>query len=73
MTTRTCMVDTNKSRCTCTFSCGRAGICCECIEYHRSKAELPGCYFPRDAEKTGDRSIASFTALVKQRGVSFLK
>jgi hypothetical protein len=73
MTTKTCNIDTNKTHCTCTFSCGKAGICCACLDYHRSKAELPGCYFPKETEKTGDRSIASFINVVKQKGTSFLK
>jgi len=35
-------------------------MCCECIEYHRSRGELPACYFPDDVEKTYDRSIEKF-------------
>ncbi|MDR0448499.1 MAG: DUF6485 family protein [Treponema sp.] len=73
MTTKTCNINENKSHCTCTFSCGKKGVCCECLDYHRSRGELPGCYFPKDAERTGDRSIANFIAVVKQQGSSFLK
>ena len=73
MTTKTCNIDHNKTICTCTFSCGRKGICCECIEYHRGSGELPGCYFPKEAEKSGDRSVNNFINIVKQKGTSFLK
>jgi len=38
-------------------------MCCECISYHRSRGELPACYFPDEAEKTYDRSIAYFVKL----------
>ncbi|NLB34468.1 MAG: hypothetical protein GX817_01390 [Elusimicrobia bacterium] len=51
----------NKSICNCTYvSCPRHGICCECIEYHRNRGELPACYFNADAERTYDRSIENF-------------
>jgi hypothetical protein len=66
MTTRSCNVDKNKVNCGCTFSCERKGVCCECIDYHRAREELPGCYFPKAAEKTGDRSVANFVRIVKQ-------
>jgi hypothetical protein len=73
MTTRICNVDKNKDNCPCTFSCGKQGICCECIGYHRGKAELPACYFPKDAEKTGDRSVTNFVGIVQKKGTDFLK
>ncbi|MCL1815896.1 MAG: DUF6485 family protein [Treponema sp.] len=72
MTAKTCNVERNKSRCPCTFNCGKHGICCDCLEYHRSSGELPACYFPKDAEKSGNRSIANFISLVQQKGTSFL-
>ena len=51
----------NKNNCTCTYkSCKRHGKCCECIEYHLSSRQLPGCCFPTDVEKTYDRSFAAF-------------
>lgn len=51
----------NLDKCTCTYtSCSKHGKCCECIEYHRSKGEMVGCYFTPEAEKTYDRSIANF-------------
>ncbi|MCS7258746.1 MAG: DUF6485 family protein [candidate division WOR-3 bacterium] len=58
---RECRVVINKQRCPCTFeSCGRRGRCCECVTYHRQQNELPACYFPRNVEKTYDRSIRKF-------------
>ena len=56
-----CDLKANLSRCTCTYlSCHRRGKCCECVVYHRSHGELPGCFFPREAERTYDRSIRKF-------------
>jgi len=55
---------TNMERCNCSYEpCPRKGICCECIEYHRSEGELPACYFPDEVEKTFDRSIERFVSL----------
>lgn len=52
--------------CTCTYtSCGRRGICCECVAYHRSNGELPGCFFPPDAERTYDRSVQNYVRAMK--------
>ncbi|WP_446715256.1 DUF6485 family protein [Caloramator sp. Dgby_cultured_2] len=35
----------NLKGCTCTYtSCSRRGKCCECVAYHRSKGEIPGCF-----------------------------
>lgn len=43
----------NLAICNCTYEpCPRKGICCECIAYHRSMNELPGCYFSKKAEAT---------------------
>lgn len=63
-----CKKEQNKVNCTCTFSCGKKGVCCDCINYHRRLGELPGCYFPKDYEKTGDRSVEAFIRLQGQRG-----
>lgn len=47
--------------CSCTATtCSNRGICCECVRYHRERKELPGCFFPADAEKSWDRSIKNF-------------
>lgn len=52
---------THTRRCNCTYDpCPRKGICCECMEYHRAKQQLPACYFDREAEATWDRSIRHF-------------
>ena len=32
-----------KIKCDCSYPCERHGKCCECVEYHRSKGELPVC------------------------------
>ena len=55
-----CKKDTNLARCTCTYSCGTKGLCCECIQSHLAARELPGCCFPPEAEKTYDRSFKAF-------------
>ena len=73
MAAKTCNIDSNKTKCNCSFNCGKKGICCECIHYHRGNGELPACYFPNDAEKSGNRSIANFISIVQQKGTSYLK
>lgn len=56
-----CKKEKNIKKCTCTYDpCARKGICCECIAHHRSKGQLPACFFTKDAEKTYDRSIERF-------------
>jgi hypothetical protein len=56
-----CNQKRNLQQCTCTYEpCSREGICCECIAYHRSYGEMPGCLFPPDVERTYDRSVAGF-------------
>ena len=64
-----CKVITNKERCNCTYPCSKKGICCECIHYHKSRGELPACFFPDDAEKTYDRSIDNFIRIFKEGGI----
>jgi len=47
--------------CTCTYEyCNKKGLCCECVAYHRQRGEIPGCFFPADAERTYDRSLGFF-------------
>ncbi len=59
-----CNIKQNKMKCTCTYEpCSRKGRCCECINYHWSSGELPGCFFPAGAERTYDRSIAHFVRI----------
>ena len=55
-----CRKEINKKFCNCTYDCPNKGICCVCIKEHREAGEIPACYFPADAEKTYDRSIANF-------------
>ena len=55
-----CKVEENKTNCNCSYSCGKKGMCCECVSYHRSRGELPACYFPDAVERTYDRSIENF-------------
>ncbi len=64
-----CNLELNKSRCTCTYEpCSRKGKCCECIAYHRSHGELPGCVFPPEAERTYNRSMSYFAQIYARRG-----
>jgi hypothetical protein len=63
-----CKVEQNKNMCTCTYSsCDKTGICCECVKYHRDMNQIPGCFFPPDAEKTYDRSIKKFIEVWKDK------
>lgn len=62
-----CNQTKNIERCNCTYDpCPRKGVCCECIAYHLKSRQLPGCYFPNDAEKTFDRSFEHFADLVSK-------
>lgn len=61
-----CLKERNMAECNCSYDgCAKKGLCCECIRYHRNKNALPACYFPPNAEKTYDRSIAHFLRLQK--------
>lgn len=64
-----CKTNENKSRCNCTYSCEKKGICCDCISYHRDRGELPACYFPDDVERTYDRSIENFIKIYQEHGI----
>lgn len=56
----------NLDRCNCTYpGCPRKGACCECLHYHRSKNQLPACFFPAEVEKTYDRSFERFARVVR--------
>lgn len=64
-----CTQDKNKARCGCTYEpCPRKGACCECVQYHYSMGQLPGCVFPPDVEKGYDRSIENFVKTFQKRG-----
>jgi len=56
-----CNKQKNLDKCGCTYTaCDRRGVCCECVQHHLPKKQLPGCFFPPAAEKTYDRSFAAF-------------
>ncbi|MHA1805249.1 MAG: DUF6485 family protein [Promethearchaeota archaeon] len=59
-----------KEQCGCSYSsCSRRGKCCECLQYHLAKNELPGCAFARistEAERTYDRSFTHFARLINK-------
>lgn len=53
--------DRNLQNCTCTYTaCGTRGVCCDCVQKHLAQQQIPGCFFPADAEKTYDRSFKKF-------------
>jgi hypothetical protein len=57
----------NLKFCTCTYvSCSRKGMCCECIRHHREVGEIPGCLFPKEAERTYDRSVEKFIEVMSK-------
>ncbi len=63
-----CNVKNNMQNCNCTWEpCSRKGVCCECLQYHWSRDELPACFFPDDVEKTYDRSLRRFIEVYKDR------
>ncbi|HBT77278.1 MAG TPA: cytosolic protein [Planctomycetaceae bacterium] len=64
-----CKSEKNKTKCTCSYSCGKRGICCDCLHSHLSRREIPGCFFSSEAEKTYDRSFEHFARLVTEKKV----
>lgn len=65
-----CKKEKNLELCTCTYDpCSRKGVCCDCIRYHLKMRQLPGCCFPKDIEKTYDRSFERFASLVADKKV----
>ncbi len=64
---RECPTAANRTRCTCTYEpCSRKGVCCECIAYHRSLGEAPGCLFPTKDERSFDRSLRRLAVAVRR-------
>lgn len=62
-----CKKEKNLDHCNCTYEpCSRKGICCDCLTYHLKKRQLPACCFPKDAERTYNRSFEHFAELVSQ-------
>ena len=62
-----CNQEERKSSCTCTYDCHRRCKYCECLEYHLSMNQLPGCAFAKiskDAEGTYNRDFEYFAKLV---------
>jgi hypothetical protein len=55
-----CDINKNLENCTCTYPCEKKGKCCECVAYHKSRNEVPGCFFSAEAEAKYDRSIEHF-------------
>jgi hypothetical protein len=56
-----CIKEKTLKHCTCTYAaCDKRGSCCACVLYHRSKGEIPGCFFTPAGESSYDRSLASF-------------
>ncbi|MCP4747513.1 MAG: cytosolic protein [Desulfobacteraceae bacterium] len=65
-----CNLEKNKKNCNCSYEpCPRKGICCECLQYHLKKRQLPGCCFSNDAERTYDRSFTHFARLVNEKKI----
>ena len=62
-----CRAKENKTACICSYPCDKKGMCCECISYHRNRKELPACFFPKDVERTYDRSIENFIRIYQKR------
>jgi hypothetical protein len=66
---RECSAQKNIANCNCTYEpCSKKGICCECLQYHLRMGQLPACVFPKDVEKTYDRSIETFIRTYQTRG-----
>ena len=64
-----CKKEENLKNCNCTYPCSKKGVCCECIKSHLASRELPACCFPKDEEKTYDRSFENFARLVREKKV----
>ncbi|ESP63045.1 hypothetical protein SMITH_422 [Smithella sp. ME-1] len=65
-----CKKNKNLEKCNCTYDpCSRKGICCDCLMYHLDKRQLPACCFPKDAERTYNRSFEHFAELVSKRRI----
>ncbi|MGC9341946.1 MAG: hypothetical protein ACP5E3_04545 [Bacteroidales bacterium] len=64
-----CKKEKNLNNYNCSYPCGRKGVCCDCITYHRRMGQLPACYFPNDIECGYDRSVDNFIRIYKERGI----
>lgn len=63
-----CKESRNTNYCNCSYPCGKKGVCCDCLQYHRRLHEMPACFFPDDIERTYDRSIENFIRIYRERG-----
>lgn len=62
-----CVAQKSKTHCTCSYShCDKHGNCCACVDYHRQRQQIPGCFFSPQGERLHDRSLATF---IKDRGL----
>jgi hypothetical protein len=57
---RECRIESRAKSCNCSYPCGRKGLRCECVAYHRSSGELPACYFSKTAGRSYDRSVERY-------------
>lgn len=64
-----CQKEDNLKHCNCTYSCSKKGVCCDCLKSHLKNRELPACCFPKEAEKTYNRSFEHFGKLVNEKKV----
>ncbi len=63
-----CKKNDNKVECTCTYEpCSRKGLCCQCISYHRRRAEAPACLFPVETEKRMIAPCAGWPLVIKNK------
>ncbi|MEJ2279157.1 MAG: DUF6485 family protein [Candidatus Lokiarchaeota archaeon] len=65
-----CNQDRLKESCPCTYDCSRRGKCCECVSYHISMNELPGCAFAKiskEAEESYNRGFKYFAELIGKK------
>ena len=65
---RLCRLSTNREKCNCSYPCDKKGMCCECLSYHKSRGEVPACFFPDEVERTYDRTIENFIKVYQERG-----
>lgn len=61
-----CKVEENTTICNCSYPCSRKGMCCECLHYHKSRGEVPACFFPDEIERTYDRTIENYIRTIKK-------
>ncbi|MBO5254351.1 MAG: hypothetical protein J6B07_00835 [Opitutales bacterium] len=64
-----CKIEDNKKRCTCSYGCAKAGLCCECVKHHLAKRQVPACFFSSESEKTYNRSFEHFAQLVIEKKI----